>query len=324
MHFVDNVSHDPAFNLALEERLFRFPPDGGVFMLWRNEPSVIVGRFQNTAGEVNRPFARERGIRVARRMTGGGAVYHDLGNVNYSFILPFVDDGAFDFARFALPVVRVLERLGVRAEIGGRNDLCVNGRKISGSAQHSDGRHLLHHGAILFDADLSALEDALRVDEGKFASKGFASVRSRVANVMSLMPGHLTVEEFMEALRGCVPDARPMEVEPWRVAEAERLRDSKYGSWEWNWGESPSFTERKERRFPWGGVEALLDVSDGVIVKARFFGDYFGHDNRDLFERELEGRLYREDSLRAALEAFPPGLHFNGAGIEEFLDFLLS
>lgn len=323
MRFVGEVSHDPAFNLALEEQLFRSPPDGGVFMLWRNDPSVIVGRFQNTAGEVNRPFVRERGIRVVRRMTGGGAVYHDLGNVNYSFILPCEGD-AFDFARFARPVVEAIARLGVRAEISGRNDLCAEGRKVSGSAQHSDGRNLLHHGAILFDTDLSVLEGALRVDEGKFASKGFASVRSRVADLLPLLPSPVTVEEFMEALRGCAPEALPMEIEPWRVSEVERLRDEKYDRWEWNWGESPRFTERKERRFPWGRVEALLEVSSGVIVSARFFGDYFGPDNRDMFERALEGRTYREDSLREALAAFPPGMHFNGASAEEFLDFLLS
>ena len=326
MYLIDVQSDDPAFNLALEEHLFRStgPGDPGFFILWSNSPSVIVGRFQNTAAEVNRQFTDERGIRIVRRMTGGGAVYHDHGNVNYSFIVPAKSGVPFDFSRFTLPIILALGRLGVVAETSGRNDLCAGGRKISGSAQHMDGTRLLHHGTLLFDCDLSALERSLSVDEEKFTSKGFGSVRSRVTNILPLMPGSVTVTEFMAELRACVPDTTPMRLEEWRMQDAKRLRDEKYTRWEWNWGESPAFTERKTKRFPWGKVEALLDVSRGVITRAGFYGDYFGPDNRRQFERALEGRLYREDSLKEALEAFPPSLHFNGAETEEFLRFLLQ
>ena len=326
MYFIEGQSHDPAFNLALEEHLYRSVDEGhpGYFLLWRNDPSIIVGRFQNTAQEVNRPFIEERGINVVRRISGGGAVYHDLGNVNYSFIVPNDEGAPFDFARHARPVIDALAKLGVAAESGGRNDLVIDGRKFSGSAQHMDRRRLLHHGTLLFDSDLSVLEQALNVDEEKFTSKGFKSVRSRVTNILPMLPKPISVSEFIDALRSSLSGTGTYSLDETHVAAIHRLRDEKYATWEWNWGASPEFTERKVRRFPWGKVEALLNVKEGVIRQARFYGDYFGAENREEIERALEGRLYREDALRKTLEGFPLERSFKGASTEEFLAFLLS
>ena len=326
MYFIEGQSHDPAYNLALEEHLYRSVNEGhpGYFLLWQNAPSIIVGRFQNTAQEVNRPFVEERGIHVVRRISGGGAVYHDLGNVNYSFIVPNDEGTPFDFARHARPVIDALAKLGVEAESGGRNDLLIDGRKFSGSAQHMDRRRLLHHGTLLFDSDLSILEQALSVDEEKFTSKGFKSVRSRVTNILPMLPEPISVEEFIDALRGALSGTDTSSLDEAQLSEIHRLRDEKYATWEWNWGASPEFTERKARRFPWGKVEALLNVKEGVIRQARFYGDYFGAENREEIERLLEGRFYREDALREALEGFPLERSFKGAGTEEFLTFLMS
>ena len=326
MYFIEGQSHDPAFNLALEEHLYRSVDEGhpGYFLLWRNDPSIIVGRFQNTAQEVNRSFVEERGINVVRRISGGGAVYHDLGNVNYSFIVPNDEGAPFDFARHARPVIDALAKLGVKAESGGRNDLLIDGRKFSGSAQHMDRRRLLHHGTLLFDSDLSVLEQALNVDEEKFTSKGFKSVRSRVTNILPMLPKPISVEEFIDALRDSLSGTETSSLDEAQLSEIRRLRDKKYATWEWNWGASPEFTERKVRRFPWGKVEALLNVKEGVIRQARFYGDYFGAENREEIERALEGRLYREDALRKTLEGFPLERSFKGASTEEFLAFLLS
>ncbi|PKL02815.1 MAG: lipoate--protein ligase [Synergistetes bacterium HGW-Synergistetes-2] len=326
MYFIEGQSHDPSFNLALEEHLYRSVDEGhpGYFLLWQNAPSIIVGRFQNTAQEVNRPFVEERGINVVRRISGGGAVYHDLGNVNYSFIVPNDEGAPFDFARHARPVIDALAKLGVAAESGGRNDLLIDGRKFSGSAQHMDRRRLLHHGTLLFDSDLSVLEQALNVDEEKFTSKGFKSVRSRVTNILPMLPKPISVEEFIDALRGCLSKTETYSLDETHVAAIRRLRDEKYSTWEWNWGASPEFTERKVRRFPWGKVEALLNVKEGVIRQARFYGDYFGSENREEIEKLLEGLFYREDALREALEGFPLERSFKGARTEEFLVFLLS
>ena len=326
MYFIEGQSHDPAYNLALEEYLYRSVNEGhpGYFLLWQNAPSIIVGRFQNTAQEVNRPFVEERGIHVVRRISGGGAVYHDLGNVNYSFIVPNDEGIPFDFARHARPVIDALAKLGVEAESGGRNDLLIDGRKFSGSAQHMDRRRLLHHGTLLFDSDLSILEQALSVDEEKFTSKGFKSVRSRVTNILPMLPEPISVEEFIDALRGALSGTDTSSLDEAQLSEIRRLRDEKYATWEWNWGASPEFTERKARRFPWGKVEALLNVKEGVIRQARFYGDYFGTENREEIERLLEGRVYKEDALREALEGFPLERSFKGAGTEEFLTFLMS
>ncbi|NLD96327.1 MAG: lipoate--protein ligase [Synergistaceae bacterium] len=326
MYFIEGQSHDPAFNLALEEYLYRSVDEGhpGYFLLWQNAPSIIVGRFQNTAQEVNRPFVEERGINVVRRISGGGAVYHDLGNVNYSFIVPNDEGAPFDFARHARPVIDALAKLGVAAESGGRNDLVIDGRKFSGSAQHMDRRRLLHHGTLLFDSDLSVLEQALNVDEEKFTSKGFKSVRSRVTNILPMLPEPISVEEFIDALRGALSGTETYSLDETQRTEIRRLRDEKYATWEWNWGASPEFSERKVRRFPWGKVEALLNVKEGVIRQARFYGDYFGTEHREEIEHALEGLFYREDALREALEGFPLERSFKGAGTEEFLTFLLS
>jgi lipoate-protein ligase A len=326
MYFIEGQSHDPAFNLALEEYLYRSVDEGhpGYFLLWQNAPSIIVGRFQNTAQEVNRPFVEERGIHVVRRISGGGAVYHDLGNVNYSFIVPNDEGTPFDFARHARPVIDALAKLGVEAESGGRNDLLIDGRKFSGSAQHMDRRRLLHHGTLLFNSDLSVLEQALNVDEEKFTSKGFKSVRSRVTNILPMLPEPISVEEFIDALRGALSGSDTSSLDETQLSEIRGLRDEKYAMWEWNWGASPEFTERKVRRFPWGKVEALLNVKEGVIRQARFYGDYFGSENREEIERLLEGRVYKEDALREALEGFPLERSFKGAGTEEFLTFLMS
>ena len=326
MYFIEGQSHDPAYNLALEEYLYRSVNEGhpGYFLLWQNAPSIIVGRFQNTAQEVNRPFVEERGIHVVRRISGGGAVYHDLGNVNYSFIVPNDEGTPFDFARHARPVIDALAKLGVEAESGGRNDLLIDGRKFSGSAQHMDRRRLLHHGTLLFDSDLSILEQALSVDEEKFTSKGFKSVRSRVTNILPMLPEPISVEEFIDALRGALSGTETSSLDEAQLSEIRGLRDEKYATWEWNWGASPEFTERKARRFPWGKVEALLNVKEGVIRQARFYGDYFGTENREEIERLLEGRVYKEDALREALEGFPLERSFKGAGTEEFLTFLMS
>lgn len=326
MYCIEGRTADPTFNLAMEEHLYRSINEGhpGYFLLWQNEPSIIVGRFQNTAQEVNRSFVDERGIHVVRRISGGGAVYHDLGNLNYSFLVPKDDKAPFDFTRHARPVVDALATLGVRAEFSSRNDLVIDGRKFSGSAQHMDSRRLLHHGTLLFDSDLSVLAQALNVDSEKFTSKGFASVRSRVTNIRPHLPVPISLEEFRDALRSSLSGLETRALDAKDLAAIEKLRREKYGTWDWNWGASPEFTEHKARRFPWGKVEALLDVKEGVIHSIRFYGDFFGAEDRSELEGAFAGQRYRADDLKEALGAIALDRYFRGAAPEEFLAFLLS
>jgi len=324
MYYIEGRSHDPTFNLAMEEYLYRSVEPGhpGYFLLWQNEPSIIVGRFQNTAQEVNRTFAEEHRIHIVRRISGGGAVYHDLGNLNYTFIVPNDDGNPFDFARHALPIVNALEKLGVKAEFNSRNDLAIDGKKFSGSAQHMDRKRLLHHGTLLFDSDLSVLARALNVDDEKFTSKGFKSVRSRVTNILPHLPVPLSMDGFIAALRNSLSGTEARSLSNEETKAIMTLRKKKYSTWEWNWGESPEFTERKVRRFPWGKVEALLDVKKGLIGQVRFFGDFFGLESREALEKVFTGCPYREDDIRKRLADFPLEEYFRGVDREEFCEFL--
>ncbi|NLB84474.1 MAG: lipoate--protein ligase [Synergistaceae bacterium] len=326
MYYIEGQSTDPTYNLAVEEHLYRTIEQGhpGYFLLWQNRPSIIVGRFQNTAQEVNRTFAEEHGIAVVRRISGGGAVYHDLGNINYTFIVPNDEGNPFDFARHAAPVVDALAALGVKAEFNSRNDLAIDGKKFSGSAQHMDRRRLLHHGTLLFDSDLSVLVRALQVDDEKFTSKGFKSVRSRVTNILPCLPAPLSMGKFMDYLRNSLSGLEQISLSGEQKEGIDRLRAEKYATWEWNWGASPDFSERKVRRFPWGKVEALLDVKNGVIQQARFFGDFFGQENREELELQLAGCPYREKEINERFVGFPLERFFRGVEREEFLAFLIS
>ena len=198
---IRNQSNDPRFNLALEEYVFyHFNPDQEYVILWQNEPSVIVGRNQNTIEEINYKFIKEHNINVVRRMSGGGAVYHDLGNLNYTFIVNSDQDVSSNFKKFTEPVVSALAKLGVQAAFSGRNDITIDGRKFSGNAQHYAKNRLLHHGTILFNSDLSVVQEALNVKIDKLQSKGIKSVRSRVTNVYPYLKEKITVDEFKDTL----------------------------------------------------------------------------------------------------------------------------
>jgi len=318
---------DAAFNLALEEVLFEAlsPEQPGFFLIWRNAPSVIVGRHQNTAEEVDAAFCRDNGIRIVRRPTGGGAVFHDFGNVNFSFLLWVDKNRLSGFDEFMRPMVQALRDLGIDAEFSSRNDITVDGRKVAGTAQRRDGQRMLHHGCLLVDVDASLLSGALAVDPEKFRSKGVASHRARVANLREFLPAGLSREEctarIVEAMtRRCAEGS--MELPPELLARAETLAQEKYRSWEWTWGRSPRFTEKRRHRFSWGRLECMLDVKGGLIVSCQLCGDFFALREVAELEALLVGRRADAPSLRAALDGIPVESWFMGAEREALLDFL--
>ena len=265
LHYLETGSTDPAFNLAFEEFVLENRREGDWLMLWQNANSVIVGLNQNAAEEVDPAYVRAHGIRVVRRMTGGGAVYHDLGNLNYSFITDALDTASLSMEALARPVCRALSALGVAAELSGRNDICVEGRKVSGTAQRLSLGRVLHHGTLLFDTDAEALSGALRADPEKFRSKAARSVRSRVGNIRDFLPA----------------------------------------SWEWNWGRAPDFGFRSRRRFPGGSIEVRLDIHAGHIRDAAFAGDFMAMTGWDRAREALSGRRFERGDVRAALEGLP-------------------
>ncbi|MDR3358659.1 MAG: lipoate--protein ligase [Desulfovibrio sp.] len=323
MEFLSLSSLDPAVNLALEERLFTtLPPrHPGLFLLWQNGPSVIVGRHQCTAEEINAEFVRRENLPVVRRNTGGGAVYHDTGNLNFSFLENTRRPGGMDFRRLLAPVCLALADVGVRAEISGRNDLEVQGRKISGNAQLLRDGKMLHHGTLLVNLDLSRMVEALKPAPEKIRSKGVASVRARVANITEFWKPGTTVEALKHALlRRCAE--RRAELGRETLAVAQDLAETKYRQWDWNYGASPAFTEKKRERFPWGSVDMRLDVRDGVIRSCRFYGDFFAATPIGELQSLLTGQKRESGDLARALDGVNMENFFSGCDAAVMRRFL--
>ena len=326
MDYYWNGRTDPAYNLALEE-VMAGQADAPFVMLWRNRPSVIIGRNQNACREFDSAYAREHGIVAVRRMTGGGAVYHDLGNLNYS-IFAFETDANrryVDFAPFAAPVLSALRTLGVDAEFSGRNDILVGGRKVSGSAKSVHAGRILFHGTLLFDVDFDVMAAVLTPPQAKIEAKGVASVRARVANLKEFLSG-LDRETFRQAMeREFLRQfglKEPLAIPENWVREAERIADERYRSWEWTFGESPDFTFERTRRFACGIVTVCLDVHSGVIRRAAFRGDFFGSAPVEELADLLTGCPHRVDAIRDALAGTDPARHIAGMGLDSLAELL--
>lgn len=310
MLFVYQGKTDPYFNLAAEEYILE-EKAGNAFLLWRNGPSVIIGKNQNAYTELHLPFAEAHGIRVARRLTGGGAVFHDLGNVNFTYITDAPAQGEIDFGRFTAPMIETLTQLGISAVLSGRNDILADGRKISGNAQcvhcTADGRmRLLHHGTLLFSADLSRLSGALRVNRGKMKAKGIQSVESRVTNIRDLPKyiGPDTVDGFLEVLiAGAAAQYGPArEYTPAETEAIQKIADKKFSTWDWIFGQSREYSVCREKRYDFGTVSVSMDADQGIIRQIAFSGDYFGvRDTAELAERLVGCRLDVQDLMGALI-----------------------
>ena len=315
MIYLETGSTDPYFNLAFEEYVFeRLDPSQSYFILWQNENTIVVGKHQNTYEEINQEYVAEHRIRVVRRLSGGGAVYHDSGNLNYTFIVDKDAAPDFNFAVFTVPVIRTLEQIGVKAEFTGRNDLTIDGKKFSGSAQYVRQGRIMHHGCIMLDSNIEVVSNALRVKEAKFQSKGVKSVRSRVTTINAHASRPVTMEEFKRLLKGYILQAEglePMELTPEQLAEVRHLRDTKYATWEWNYGASPAYDMRREQRFDAGTVTVHVQAEAGRIRAVKIYGDFFGSGDLGELERALAG-LPLDDRLEDALEPLDVGWYIHG------------
>jgi lipoate-protein ligase A len=320
---------DPAMNLALEEYALRtLPLEDGILLFYVNEPSIIIGKNQNTIEEINREYVEANGIHVVRRLSGGGAVYHDLGNLNFSFIAKDEGDSFRNFAKFTRPVTDALRRLGVEAELSGRNDIQVGERKISGNAQFATKGRMFSHGTLLFDSDMERVASALRVKPIKFESKSTKSVRARVANISEFLPEPMTIEQFRNALLreifGTEPDLAPtvrMTPDDWEAVR--KLADERYRSWEWNYGRSPKSNVEHAVKFPTGIVDIRLFVEEGRIASCAIFGDFFGTGDVDEAEAALVGARYEDTALRDALAGVDVEKLLGGVSRDQFIDLLL-
>ena len=330
MLFVDNRGNTHApLNLALEEYVFRNKPtDDDILLFYVNAPSIIIGRNQNTIEEINARVVAERGIEVVRRISGGGAVYHDLGNLNFSFISPYVHGRFNRYDHFTKPVIAVLRALGVPAELSGRNDILAGGRKISGNAQFATPTRMISHGTLLFDSNLDDVTAALNPKPGKVESKGVKSIRSRVANISEFLTEPITVDELRERILEEIFGTRDRtRIPTLELGEADWLAvhehmAKKHGNRAWNYGEDPPSNVQRSQRFPIGEIDARIQVEDGAIAGIRLFGDFMGRlDVADL-ERRLTGVAYDQASIAGALTGIEVSDYFGEISRDEVVELL--
>lgn len=330
MIYYISKTHDTAFNIALEEYCFKqLKDEDEIFLLWINEPSIIVGKYQNTIEEINTEYTREKGIHVIRRISGGGAVYHDLNNLNYT-IISNRDKGqeGFNFKEFSKPIIETLAELGVKAEFTGRNDLEIDGQKFCGNAQAYIKDRVMHHGCLLFNVDFSALGNALKVSKDKIESKGVKSVRSRVTNILPHLKTPITVEEFgdkiMEYMKKQYPDMKEYVFSKEELDYIAKRAEVKR-SWEWNYGESPEFNITRGKRFKNGKIQIFATVENSRIKNIKFYGDFFGK-NEDLNEIEnlLKNVKYTVEDVKKKLESIDIGEYFSKFTVDEIVEVIVE
>ena len=327
LSYLNLYTTDPAFNLAAEQFVFDcLPKDRMYFMLWQNDNAIIIGKYQNTLAEINTDYVEKHGIRVVRRLSGGGAVYHDMGNLNFTFIADAGELEKLNMRIFCEPIAATLKSLGVQAEINGRNDITIDGKKFSGNSQYLRHGRIMHHGTLMFDSDLSVVADALNVDPSKIEAKGMKSVRSRVTNIRPCLQQDIELPEFREILLNNILSENPGEeyvFSPEEIAEIEKIRDERYATWDWNYGRSPECTLKKSGRIEGvGRIEAYISVNEGLITNLSFRGDFFSTEDPDGLSEYLTGRRPERSEYEEALSAVDVSKYFSGIDREQLLSLL--
>lgn len=330
MKFIDNKGiTDPMINLAIEEYILEnFGETDTYLLFYVNGPSIIIGRNQNTIEEINTDYVEANNIKVVRRLSGGGAVYHDEENLNFSFITKDDGESFQNFQKFTQPIVDALNERGVPAELQGRNDIAVEGRKISGNAMFSTRGRMFSHGTLMLNSKIDELTKALKVKKIKIESKGIKSIRSRVANINEYLEDKLTIEEFKEMILKHVFNVDDVKDVPQYVLTDEdwekihEISRNRYQKWEWNYGKSPSFNIQESHKFPAGLVDVRLNVKKGIIEDCTIFGDFFGiGDIKDL-ENKLIGLRHDRKTIEAALEDFPVSHYLGKISKEDFINLI--
>lgn len=324
MIIIDSPSHNAYFNIASEEYLLQKFPQEEILLFYINAPSIIIGKFQNTLAEINLDYLKENDIKVVRRLSGGGAVYHDLGNLNFSFHTLASDKDFSDFETFTTPVVKLLNSLGVPAKLEGRNDLLVDGKKFSGNAKTIKSKKMIQHGTILINSEMAVLADALKVNPLKFVDKAVKSNRARVTNLIDYLPSGTTTASFkqlfIEEIKSSNENVQVYEFDQQDMEAIEKLIAEKYSTWEWNFGFSPDYNFKKANKVPAGFIEVHLDVHKGIIQEAKIFGDFFASNAIEELEGKLVGVKHDQDAIRSLFHTLDIQSYFGKVTVEEVLE----
>lgn len=326
MIYIVNNSNDTSYNIAFEEYCFKkLLNHNKIFLLWINKPSIIVGKYQNTREEINEEFVKENGIEVVRRISGGGAVYHDYNNLNYTIISNEEKGTGFDFKSLSMPLIKTLEELGVKATFTGRNDVEIDGQKICGNAQAYVNGRIMHHGCVLFNVDLSVLSKALKVSKDKIESKGVKSVRARVTNILPYLKEKITVNEFADKLLEYMKKEFPEMIE-YKMTEEDlkaikEIQNKKFSTWDWNYGKNPTFNIERAKKFSSGRIQIYAQIENNIIEGIKIYGDFFGNNpNLEEFEKHLQGIKYTRENVKNKLKEISFNDYFAGFSLDELAE----
>ena len=325
MRYLKNPSTNPYYNMAFDEYcLESLPIDEPVFFLWQNRPAVIVGYNQEVNTEVNLDYLKEKGIDLVRRVTGGGAVYHDLENLNYT-IVGRSEDLERDYPEYAALMMKALQALGVPATLSGRNDILVEGKKVSGFAKRVCKNRLMVHGTLMYNVDVNVLSHVLNPSTTKLQSKGIASVRSRVTNLCNYLPELSDIQAFKnrleEILSNNYSDAE-YKLSETDLAHIQQLTDKKFATWEWNYGRSPKATLVHSARLACGTVEIHLTLAENRIASCRFGGDFLGNLPASDVEKALTGIPYEINEIRKCLSKLEISRYFDRVSADNLLEMM--
>ncbi|WP_128330307.1 lipoate--protein ligase [Apibacter sp. HY039] len=331
MKFIDNKGNtDPQINLAIEEYIISYLPVEiePYLLFYINQPSIIIGKHQNTIEEINTQYVEENNIKVVRRLSGGGAVYHDLGNLNFSFITQDDGNSFSNYRKFLKPVIKALKNMGVDAELKGRNDVVVGERKISRNAQFASKGKIITHGTLLFKSNIDEVVNSLNVRKDKIESKGIKSIRSRVANISEFMNESISINEFRENLLLQIFNVNHLdEIKSYPLGENDwnkinQISDERYSNWEWNYGRSPKFYIENRKRFSVGSIDLRLNVEEGIITQIKIYGDFFGIKDVQDIENKLIGVRYTQESVYQALHEVDLTLYFGEVALSDFVKLI--
>jgi len=290
MLLIQQTSTNPYFNIASEEFLLRYFLDD-IFILYRNEPSIIVGKHQNAIAEINLEYATKNALKVIRRLSGGGTVYHDLGNLNYTFISNGKEGTLVDFKKFTQPIINVLQKLGIDAKLGGKNDIRVGDKKISGNAEHIYKNRVLHHGTLLFSSNLDELNESIKINPNTYSDKAVKSIRSEVANISEFLKEPITITEFADLIANHIkqafPSSKSYELNINDIKKINGLVDTKYSTWDWNYGYSPTYTLKKEILIGENILGIMISVDKGIIREVKLKGNFLNKEDILKIEQSL-------------------------------------